>query len=211
IFTTSGLLVLSLPYIAVESPRRSVLNGDLKTALRTLYKTRPSRLIAARDFYRIHVASISKSKPQQPQNIATLSACLANPTLRRATISSVIIMLTRVLIIPFELVLQAAEPSSSSDTQLIVGLLLSVRGLVFTYFLNALIDRIRRRRLLLGFIVFGAMDISAICTTYAVEVLPSAYRGMTALFPYDVPGKTALFGEDQLTVKRAQNLASQSR
>lgn len=215
ILPISALLILSLPYMAVESLHQSVLNGQIKTAFQTLYKTRPSKFIAARDLYLIHVTSISRAKTQthessafnfspaqRPRDIPTLKTCLSNPILRRATISSVTIMLTRILIIPTEVdELYVSKTSRYSDRQLRMGLLTSARAFVFVCLLTALVNRVRRRRLLpilvlCELLVFSHADeytpshlllsgfptiIATICTMYAAEVFPSDYRGMIAL------------------------------
>ncbi|OJJ77886.1 hypothetical protein ASPBRDRAFT_50710 [Aspergillus brasiliensis CBS 101740] len=88
--------------MALESPYQFIPRGHMATSLQTLYKTRPAKIVAARDLYRIYAASSSESS-------------LASQSTRRATISSIIIMLIQALMIPPELL--RVHLFNSYDTQ----------------------------------------------------------------------------------------------
>ncbi|CAK48408.1 hypothetical protein An11g05090 [Aspergillus niger] len=75
--------------MALDSPYQFMARGHIATSLQTLYKTRSSNIVAARDLYRIYVASSFESSR-------------ANQSPRRVIIS-ITIMLIQVLMIPPEL------------------------------------------------------------------------------------------------------------
>ncbi|GKZ30604.1 hypothetical protein AbraIFM66950_009684 [Aspergillus brasiliensis] len=102
ILPIAALFIVSLPHMALESPYQFIPRGHMATSLQTLYKTRPAKIVAARDLYRIYAASSSESS-------------LASQSTRRATISSITIMLIQALMIPPELL--RVHLFNSYDTQ----------------------------------------------------------------------------------------------
>ncbi|GAQ41065.1 hypothetical protein AKAW_00344 [Aspergillus niger] len=80
----------SLRHMTLESPYQCIAQGHMASSLQALYKARPSKIVAARDLYRIYATS-------------PLESSRASQSARRAIIYSVTIMLAFVLIVPLNL------------------------------------------------------------------------------------------------------------
>ncbi|PYI20161.1 hypothetical protein BO99DRAFT_115207 [Aspergillus violaceofuscus CBS 115571] len=175
VIVCAAILITALPWLALESPHQFITRGHITTAFETLRKTRPSAIVAARDLYRVYAFS--------PRRSSSLT-----PAARRAIISSTAIMLTRVLIAPQLLnmyinirtrseALRLELDSLSMAVSLSFIMLLAILPIFSVPFFETLDIAINYTLSLFHFASGSFSDVwAAICTVYAVEVLPSHCR-----------------------------------
>ena len=199
ILPIAALYIVSLPHMALDSPYQFMARGHIATSLQTLYKTRSSNIVAARDLYRIYVASSFESSR-------------ANQSPRRVIIS-ITIMLIQVLMIPPELLTGHLLNSNATESVVRTTLFSSscfVLGAISVVCSAIDHDRFGQRRFLFVLVLiimqllflmipfdFSSLGIlivsisihymlsvvfAAVATVYAVEVLPYHCRGME-LYP----------------------------
>lgn len=199
ILPIAALYILSLPHMALDSPYQFMARGHIATSLQTLYKTRSSNIVAARDLYRIYVASSFESSR-------------ANQSPRRVIIS-ITIMLIQVLMIPPELLTGHLLNSNATENVVRMTMVFSscfALSAISVVYSSIDHNQVGQRRFLfvlvliimqLLFLVipfdFSSLAIlivsfciqfmlsvvfSAVATVYAVEVLPYHCRGME-LYP----------------------------
>lgn len=194
IIPVAASLILSLRYMTLESPYQLVARGHIASALQTLYKSRLSKIVAARDLYRIYATSSFESS-------------LASQSARRATTYSITFMLTRALIISPELLTEHLLNRPETDISRLT-LMISSKGFglgaiaIIWYWTDC--DRLGERRFMLlrvlimqllylilpldpyvyDSLVYFCIQIalsvglSVVTMVYAVEVFPYSCRGM---------------------------------
>lgn len=141
---------------ALESPYWCVSEGEMKQAFQSLCQTRRSRLIAARDLYQMYVFSMHGRHGYAnanwcPQSTPRLSALLVTPNLKRTTVSSVTIMLTRILSCN-RIVQDTLKEIVPADPifQVYVRFYITIFTLLAILIPAALLDRVGRRPVLMG-------------------------------------------------------------
>ncbi|PYI33460.1 hypothetical protein BP00DRAFT_392542 [Aspergillus indologenus CBS 114.80] len=201
VIVCAAILITALPWLALESPHQSITRGHITTAFQTLRKTRPSAIVAARDLYRVYVSSPRRSSSLTPAArraiISSTAIMLTRVLIAPQPLNMYINIRTR------------SEASRLELDSLSMAVSLSFIMLLGNSTIDA--NRYGRRRgLTLGLAIlpifsvpfFETLDIAinytlslfhfasgsfsdiwaAICTVYAVEVLPSHCRGITAGF-----------------------------
>lgn len=187
----------SLRHMTLESPYQCIAQGHMASSLQALYKARPSKIVAARDLYRIYATS-------------PLESSRASQSARRAIIYSVTIMLVRILMIPSEQVtehllgktdiyqvvamslstvfalaiiaslFQLMDYNRWGQRHYLLSRILMIQAFVLIVPLNLNLDSMRFVRFCMQILL--STGLSAVATVYAVEILPYRCRGMDAQF-----------------------------
>lgn len=187
----------SLRHMTLESPYQCIAQGHMASSLQALYKARPSKIVAARDLYRIYATS-------------PLESSRASQSARRAIIYSVTIMLVRILMIPSEQVtehllgktdiyqvvamslstvfalaiiaslFQLMDYNRWGQRHYLLSRILMIQAFVLIVPLNLNLDSMRFVRFCMQILL--STGLSAVATVYAVEILPYRCQGMDAQF-----------------------------
>ncbi|RAH59935.1 hypothetical protein BO85DRAFT_253924 [Aspergillus piperis CBS 112811] len=142
----------SLRHMTLESPYQCIAQGHMASSLQALYKARPSKIVAARDLYRIYATSPLESS-------RAIVAMFSSTGFALAIIASLF---------------QLMDYNRWGQRHYLLSRILMLQAFVLIVPLNLNLDSMRFVRFCMQILL--STGLSAVATVYAVEILPYRCR-----------------------------------